>query len=70
VGSGADRVNMTTPTGAEPWTLIFQEEQDCDLVVIGRQGRHALDEMLLDSTTRMAVADVAANMLISSRRSA
>jgi hypothetical protein len=30
---------MTTPTGAEPWTLIVQEEQeqDCDLVVFGRQ---------------------------------
>jgi nucleotide-binding universal stress UspA family protein len=52
--------------------LIVQEEQeqDCDLVVIGRQGRHALDEMLLGSTTRMAVAEGAADVLISSRRSA
>jgi nucleotide-binding universal stress UspA family protein len=71
-GLDADRVMMTTPTGAEPWMLIVQEEQeqDCDLVVIGRQGRHALDEMLLGSTTRMAVAEGAADVLISSRRSA
>ena len=50
--------------------LIVQEEQeqDCDLVVIGRQGRHALDEFLLGSTTRMVVADGAADVLISSQQ--
>jgi nucleotide-binding universal stress UspA family protein len=34
---------LSTPSGADPWMLIVQEEQehDCDIVVIGRQGRHA-----------------------------
>lgn len=49
--------------------LIVQEEQeqDCDLVVIGRQGRHALDEFLLGSTTRMVISDGAGDVLISTR---
>lgn len=69
-GLDAERVRLSTPVGADPWMLIVQEEQeqDCDLVVIGRQGRHALDEFLLGSTTRMVVADGAADVLILSRR--
>ncbi|HEY1128470.1 MAG TPA: universal stress protein [Roseateles sp.] len=69
-GLGADRVCLSTPSGGDPWMLIVQEEQerDCDLVVIGRQGRHALDEFLLGSTTRMVIADGAADVLISCRR--
>jgi len=65
-----ERVLLSTPSGADPWMLIVQEEQeqDCDLVVIGRQGRHALDEFLLGSTTRMVVADGAADVLISTRQ--
>lgn len=65
-----DRLRLSTPSGADPWMLIVQEEQeqDCDLVVIGRQGRHALDEFLLGSTTRMVVADGAADVLISNRQ--
>lgn len=70
-GLDADRVGLSTPSGADPWMLIVQDEQehDCDLVVIGRQGRHALDEFLLGSTTRMVIAEGAADVLISSRRS-
>lgn len=69
-GLPADRVRLATPGGADPWMLILQEEQeqDCDLVVIGRQGRHALDEFLLGSTTRMVISDGAADVLISTRR--
>lgn len=70
-GLDADRVRLSTPGGADPWMLIVQDEQehDCDLVVIGRQGRHALDEFLLGSTTRSVIAEGAADVLISSRRS-
>jgi nucleotide-binding universal stress UspA family protein len=69
-GLDTERVRLSTPSGADPWMLIVQEEQeqDCDLVVIGRQGRHALDEFLLGSTTRMVVADGAADVLISTRQ--
>lgn len=68
-GLSPDQVRLSTPEGAEPWMLIVQEEQerDCDLVVIGRQGRHAIDEFLLGSTTRMVIADGAVDVLISCR---
>jgi nucleotide-binding universal stress UspA family protein len=70
-GLGADRVRLSTPGGADPWMLIVQEEQehDCDLVVIGRQGRHAVDEFLLGSTTRMVISEGAADVVVASRRS-
>lgn len=69
-GLEGDRVRFSTPSGADAWMLIAQEEQehDCDLVVIGRQGRHALDKFLLGSTTRMIIAEGAADVLIASHR--
>lgn len=68
-GLATGQVEMLTPTGADPWMLIVQEEQeqDCDLVVIGRQGRHAADEFLLGSTTRMVISEGSADMLVSTR---
>jgi nucleotide-binding universal stress UspA family protein len=52
--------------------LIVQEEQehDCDLVVIGKQGRHALGELLLGSTARMVMAECTSDVLLSCSRSA
>ena len=69
-GLGPDRLRLSTPSGADPWMLIVQQEQehDCDLVVIGRQGRHAIDEFLLGSTTRMVLAEGATDVLIACRR--
>ncbi len=62
---------LSTPEGADPWMLIAQEEQerDCDLIVIGRQGRHALDELLLGSTARMVLSECSVDVLLSTRRS-
>ena len=69
-GLDAGRVRFSTPSRADPRMLIVQDEQeqDCDLVVIGRQGRHAVDEFLLGSTTRMVISEGAADVLIASRR--
>ncbi len=66
----AGRVRFSTPGGAGPWMLIVQEEQehDCDLLAIGRHGRHVVDELLLGSTTRMVISEGAADVLIASRR--
>lgn len=68
-GLDPDRVRFTTPEGADPWMLIVQEQQvhGCDLVVVGRQGRNALDEFLLGSTTRMVLAEGSADVLVSCR---
>ena len=70
-GLDAGRVRFSTPSGADPWMLIVQEEQerDCDLVVIGRQGRHAFDEFLLGSTTRMVLSEGATDVLVACRQS-
>ncbi|WP_439590329.1 universal stress protein [Hydrogenophaga sp.] len=67
-GLRMNQIQMITPDGADPWMLIVQQEQehDCDLVVIGRQGRHALDELLLGSTTRMVISEGASDTLVSS----
>lgn len=65
----ADRFRMITPEGADPWMTIVQQEQehDCELIVIGRQGRHAMDELLLGSTTRMVISECSADVLVSTR---
>jgi nucleotide-binding universal stress UspA family protein len=74
IDAGLDlaKVRMSTPSGADPWMLIVQEEQehDCDLVVIGRQGRNAVDEFFFGSTTRMVIAEGGADVLIACRPSA
>ena len=66
-GLPPQRLQLSAPQGADPWRLIAEEEQarDCDLIVIGRQGRHALDELLLGSTTRTVLAECSADVLIS-----
>ena len=66
----ADRLRLVTPDGAAPWMLIAQQEQehDCDLIVIGRQGRHAVAELLLGSTTRMVMSECSADVLVSTHR--
>lgn len=68
----AQRLQLSTPQGDDPWMLIAEEEQsrDCDLVVIGRQGRHVLDELLLGSTTRRVLAECSADVLVSVRHDA
>lgn len=62
------RVGFATPEGADAWMLVVQHEQehDCDLVAVGRQGRHALGELLLGSTTRMVMAEGSADVLLAS----
>jgi nucleotide-binding universal stress UspA family protein len=66
-GLASNRFQMMTPDGADPWMLIVEQEQehDCDLVVIGRQGRHAVDGLLLGSTTRMAMFECSSDVLVS-----
>jgi len=69
-GVAADRWRPVTVDGAAPWMLIAQQEQeyDCELIVIGRQGRHAVEELLLGSTTRMVMSECSADVLISTHR--
>lgn len=66
-GLPPERSHLVTPDGADPWMLVVQQEQefDCDLVVIGKHGRNAIEELLLGSTTRMVISECSADVLIS-----
>lgn len=70
-GLRCDEHVVSIPADADPWMLIVRAEveHDCDLVVMGRQGRHALEELMLGSTTRMVSAEGSADLLISIHRS-
>ena len=66
-GLAAGRLLASAPEGDDPWALIAQQEQehDCELIVMGRQGRHALGELMLGSTTRRVLAGCRADVLVS-----
>ncbi|WP_284614810.1 universal stress protein [Aquabacterium humicola] len=70
-GLRADEHTVSIAADADPWMMIVRAEveHDCDLVVMGRQGRHALEELMLGSTTRMVSAEGTADLLISIHRS-
>jgi nucleotide-binding universal stress UspA family protein len=69
-GLAPERLRQSTAEGEDPWMLIAQQEQehDCDLIVMGRQGRHALEDLMLGSTTRMVLAECSADVLLSTHR--
>jgi nucleotide-binding universal stress UspA family protein len=50
----------------EAWQRIVQAEQElgCDLVVLGKQGRSAAEDLLLGSVTRHVLAEGSADLLV------
>lgn len=66
------RWTTLTPTGSDPWMAIVQleQEQDCDLVVIGKHGRNAVEDLLLGSTTNMVILEGSSDVLVSTRTNA
>ena len=61
------RWTAIAPTGLDPWMQIVrqEQEQDCDLIVIGKHGRNAVEELLLGSTTNMVIAESSSDVLVS-----
>jgi nucleotide-binding universal stress UspA family protein len=61
------RWTAIAPTRLDPWMAIVQQEQeqDCDLVVVGKHGRNAVEELLLGSTTNMVIAESSCDVLVS-----
>jgi len=59
-----------TPDAGDPWMQIVQQEQeqDCDLIVIGKHGRNVVEELFLGSTTSMVIAESAGDVLVSTGR--
>jgi len=70
VQSGADenRVRRIVVHGEPATELLEQEqEQDCDLVVIGKRGQGMIGEMLLGSVTKHVLAQSSADVLVADR---
>lgn len=51
----------------DPWRHIIEQEQeqDCDLIVMGRRGESPLEEFLLGSVTKHVLADCQGDVLVS-----
>ncbi|MDO8386841.1 MAG: universal stress protein [Polaromonas sp.] len=51
----------------EPWQRIVEQEQerDCDLVVLGKQGRSAAEDFFLGSVTRSVLNEGGTDVLVS-----
>lgn len=47
-----------------------EQESDCDLVVLGKHGRNAAEELLLGSVTKHVLAEGSADLLVSTARAA
>jgi nucleotide-binding universal stress UspA family protein len=66
VGLPPDRCTPVTRESRDPWMqIVLQEmEQDCDLIVIGKHGHHAYEDLLLGSTTKRVIAESAVDVLV------
>jgi nucleotide-binding universal stress UspA family protein len=58
------------PDGSAPWAEVvrLEAEQQCDLIVIGKHGRNAIEELLLGSTTNRVIGTSSSDVLVASRR--
>lgn len=65
-GLAADRWTPLAPVARDPWMQIVEQEQaqDCDLTVVGKHGRHVIEEMMLGSTTNTVIAEGSVDVLV------
>lgn len=67
-GMDENRVRRLVVHGEASTQILEQEqEQDCDLIVIGKRGQGLLEEMLLGSVTKHILARSAADVLVADR---
>lgn len=72
-GSGlpAERYSLCLKEGdAAPWLVQQVQERGCDLVVIGKHGRNAAEELLLGSVTKHVLAEAPCDVMVSTARAA
>jgi nucleotide-binding universal stress UspA family protein len=56
---------LLAPHGDAPRLILEQEqEQDCDLIVVGKRGLHIVEELLLGSTTKHVLMEAQSDVLI------
>ncbi len=67
-GLDAHKVRRVVVHGEATSRILEQEqEQDCDLIVIGKRGLGVIEEMLLGSVTKHILAQSAADVLVADR---
>ena len=65
-GLSAGRCESVILHGHPAFHILEQEQiQDCDLIVMGKQGESSVEDMLLGSVTRYALAQSQCDVLIS-----
>jgi nucleotide-binding universal stress UspA family protein len=65
--AGLDPARWTAcivPGDAAPSIVQQEKANDCDLVALGKQGRHAVESLLLGSVTRRVLAESSADNLV------
>jgi nucleotide-binding universal stress UspA family protein len=69
-GFESDRWTALTTQGGDVWVRIIQQEQeqDCDLIVVGKHGRNAMEDALLGSTTNRVMGESASDVLVCAQR--
>ena len=67
-----DRWTALTVDGGDAWVPIIrqEQEQDFDLIVIGKHGRSAMEHMLLGSTTNRVIGESSSDVLVCTRSDA
>ena len=67
-----DRWTALTADGGDAWIPIIgqEQEQDFDLVAIGKHGRGAMTDMLLGSTTNRVIGESSTDVLVCTRSDA
>lgn len=64
-GLKAGEVSLSVHHGDASRTILTQEqEQDCDLIVMGKHGQGVLEELLLGSVTKHVLSESASDVLI------
>jgi nucleotide-binding universal stress UspA family protein len=68
-GLAEDRWTALTPDSRDARVSIVhqEQEQDCDLIVLGKHGRNAMEDVLLGSTTNRVIGESSADVLVCTR---
>ncbi|MNR39407.1 hypothetical protein D3C85_1576150 [compost metagenome] len=64
--AGLSNARQIVVHGDAAWRIVEQEQElDCDLIVIGKQGESALEELLIGSVTKHVLNESQCDVLVS-----